>query len=164
MVDIELIKKEISYDPLSGELRWKVIKNCRKNPIGSSDDEGYLIFKFMGKALKCHRVAFAITYGRWPDNIDHINRVKNDNRLINIRECTKSENLRNRTVFKKNKTGVKGLHLKRLRNGYQYYYANVAGNGVKIGKTFKFNEDGKSAAIDWLDSVRNKLHKDFSCK
>ena len=44
-----------------------------------------------------HRIVWFMAYGAWPeDQIDHINRVKDDNRLENLRDVTCSENLFNR--------------------------------------------------------------------
>jgi hypothetical protein len=49
-----------------------------------------------GERLLAHRVIWAIVYGRWPrDQIDHINGVKDDNRLANLREATAVTNQRN---------------------------------------------------------------------
>lgn len=43
-----------------------------------------------------HHVAWFMTYGVWPMEIDHINRDRADNRIVNLREVTRAENLRNR--------------------------------------------------------------------
>jgi hypothetical protein len=58
---------------------------------------GSLTFQGCNVQLRAHRVAWALHYGRWPDcEIDHINRVRSDNRLKNLREASRTENARNR--------------------------------------------------------------------
>jgi len=57
---------------------------------------------------KAHRLAWLYTYGEWPvGDIDHINECKGDNRIINLREATRAENMQNRS--KANKNGHSGL-------------------------------------------------------
>jgi len=48
-------------------------------------------------------------YGIQPIEIDHINMVKDDNRISNLRECTRSQNNANRLTCKSNKSGAKGV-------------------------------------------------------
>lgn len=44
-----------------------------------------------------HRLAWFLHYGEWPSkDLDHKNRVRTDNRIENLRECTQLENTRNR--------------------------------------------------------------------
>jgi hypothetical protein len=57
---------------------------------------GYLSVSFMGHMWRAHRLAWRISHGHWPDHeIDHINGMKDDNRLANLRDVTHSENMRN---------------------------------------------------------------------
>jgi hypothetical protein len=59
---------------------------------------GHLTINNRKRILRAHRVAWALSTGRWPpDLIDHINRVKRDNRLANLREATHAQNLQNKS-------------------------------------------------------------------
>lgn len=62
-----------------------------------------------GKEYLEHRLAWFYTLGVWPERIDHVNGVKDDNRLSNLRECTIAENNQNRRRKKNNKSGHKGV-------------------------------------------------------
>ncbi len=96
------VKELIHYDPESGVFRWK-----DGNVAGATHSSGYLQTYVAGHKLSLHRLAWFITYGRWPVEIDHINRVKTDNRISNLRNCTRSENAQNR-LLPKGKSGLKG--------------------------------------------------------
>lgn len=81
------------------------------------DSKGYRLVRIGGKYRQGHRVAFWLATGTWPpDEIDHRNRIKNDNRWRNIRPATKAENAQNRKVYINNRLGVRGVRLR--RDGY----------------------------------------------
>jgi len=72
--------------------------------------QGYITIKINKKAYQAHRLVWLYTYGDWPiDQIDHINKVKNDNRLINLRQVNNSENQQNVGLRRDNTSGHKGV-------------------------------------------------------
>lgn len=79
-----------SYDPTTG-----LFRNRRTNRvIGSLTKDGYVRVKFG----VVHRVAWFYVHGQWPEHdIDHINGVRSDNRLSNLRPATDIQNLQNIT-------------------------------------------------------------------
>jgi hypothetical protein len=53
-------------------------------------------------SILAHRAAWAITHGRWPIGVDHINGDRSDNRLENLREADQQTNLRNASLSERN--------------------------------------------------------------
>jgi hypothetical protein len=107
----ERLKEILDYDPETGEFHWKAWVGARVkvgDRAGGVDNYGYWVIKIGGKLLKAHRLAWLYIYGYLPENqIDHINRIKHDNRILNLREVSRSCNMRNKkgcTLF-----GVKGV-------------------------------------------------------
>lgn len=66
-----------------------------------------------------HRLCFYYMTGRWPNEIDHINNIKDDNSWVNIRECDRSQNNRNKGLQKNNKYGCPGIVYYRPTNKYR---------------------------------------------
>lgn len=102
----------LSYDPATGELRWKIRREGVKLGAiaGSLDALGYRTIGISGKVYKAHRLAWFIHHGAWPERgLDHINEVRDDNRLVNLRLATKGQNGANRGKTKSNKSGFKGV-------------------------------------------------------
>ena len=67
--------------------------------------------------------------------IDHINRIKTDNRKINLKWCSQSKNMMNRKVQKNNKLGKK--YIQKRKNGYIFRFTK---NNFYQGK-FKTLDD-----------------------
>ena len=101
------------YDPETGELRNRVDRSSRAQAgtlAGWRDAGGYFSVLVRGKYYRVHRVAWLMTHGVWPAaQIDHVNGVRDDNRMANLRESTNSENLCNRGSTVNNRTGFKGV-------------------------------------------------------
>ena len=66
--------------------------------------------------IYAHRAAWAITYGEWPNVIDHINGNPADNRIINLRSVSQSLNSRNQRLRSTNTSGHCGVYFYKSRN------------------------------------------------
>jgi len=113
MLTQEELKETLDYDPESGIFRWKVAKGLRVKVgdiAGTLHPNGYRYIKINGKRYLEHRLAWLYVHGEWPeDMIDHINGIKDDNRIENLRESTRSENGMNRSKQINNTSGYKGV-------------------------------------------------------
>ena len=93
------------YDPETG-----LITRTRGRSVSNAIwHKGYKRVRYMGRQLLQHRVAWHIMTGQWPEQIDHINGDRADNRWINLREASHSVNSRNSARRKDNYSGVAGV-------------------------------------------------------
>lgn len=94
------------YNPETGVIIW-IKSTSRKIKIGqiagTVNNTGYLRISYQGKLYQAHRLAWYLHYGAWPtNNIDHINGVKTDNRINNLRDATQSTNTLNKKGHREN--------------------------------------------------------------
>lgn len=106
-ISVERLRQLIRLDPATGLLYWlprdDAAFNGRlagKEALSALNRDGYKIGLIFRRNYQAHRVAFALHYGRWPGGqIDHVNGDKDDNRPENLREATRSQNMRNRPGY-----------------------------------------------------------------
>ena len=125
------LKELLDYDPATGNFTW--IKSSAKQIgvgeiAGTITCYGYIQIKICKKCYTAHRLAFLYMTGNWPNNqVDHINRIRNDNRWINLRQCSHSQNLGNSTKRCDNTSGYKGVVLDKRDNTWQ---AKIGGKNI----------------------------------
>jgi hypothetical protein len=115
-MDVIRLRELLEYDPATGQFWWKH-KRRRVNPgdlAGCLISQGYIHVSIDGVAYKAHRLAWLHCHGRWPtEEIDHVNGVRSDNRIVNLREASSAENHRNKKLQINNKCRLKGVRRKR---------------------------------------------------
>lgn len=117
----------------NGELFWKdnfsrkAKKGKKCGSVNKSD--GYCYVQINKKRYPAHRIIFHMHYGYLPEFLDHINGIRLDNRIENLRPATKQQNQQNRKVMSNNKSGHPGVI---WREKYQKWEAYI-----KTGK-YKF--------------------------
>lgn len=84
-------------------------QNAGRLAFISNHKGGYLMGAIFNKHILAHRVIVAMHTGKWPDQVDHINGKRWDNRLVNLRAVTQSENCKNAKVRSDNSSGVTGV-------------------------------------------------------
>jgi hypothetical protein len=112
MITQTRLRELLQYAPETGEFTWKVSHPRAKAGAvaGAIDHYGYVVIRLDGRLYKAHRLVWLYVHGVWPlKNIDHINRIKNDNRLENLRLADQSINMHNVDVRVGSKSGVAGV-------------------------------------------------------
>jgi hypothetical protein len=119
------IKECLDYNPETGAFFWKVrplahFKSERRQrvfnsvypgkPCGHLSEEGYLVIRLSGFLYKAHRLAWLYIHGNMPTEwLDHINRNRSDNRIVNLRLASTELNAQNASVRSDNTSGVQGV-------------------------------------------------------
>lgn len=115
MLTAERLRHLFSYNPDTGVFTRRISLSNRvkvgEEIVGSPNEKGYLRFHVDGWLYKAHRLAWLYVHGEWPDQLDHINGDKADNRIANLRLATTKQNHGNRPKNRNNTTGYKGVHL-----------------------------------------------------
>lgn len=117
----EKVKEYLEYNPANGFLTWikrpskKVHKNSRAGFLRKSGYRGITLF---GTSYIEHHIIWFYVHGYWADEIDHINHVKDDNSLSNLRAVTHAENSRNMKKLKNTITGEQGIYYDRKKDRY----------------------------------------------
>lgn len=110
----DLLRQLVDYDATTGVFRWRVTKNNRLRPgdqAGSVRPNGYVNLGVAGKLYLAHRLAWLYVHGKWPDSeLDHVNRIRSDNRIANLREATRALNCQNSLQSGRNTSGHKGVY------------------------------------------------------
>ena len=133
---VEEARSRLNYDPATGRLTWKKLRNTLR--IGweakSLDVAGYVQVNISGTMVKGHRLAWLLHYGAWPDgDIDHINGVRNDNRISNLRCVSPKVNCQNQRVGSRpSVTGLIGVHLPGRGSANKRYRAKIWVDGRQI--------------------------------
>lgn len=130
MADFLTFSHHLRYDPDSGHLFWKTPGRRRRIgvPVGCLSRDGYLHVGLNKKYYLAHRVSWMLYYGEWPaKHIDHINHLKTDNRIINLRQVSSQENGKNQKFYISNTSGAIGVS-----RHYGKWVANITVNGKRI--------------------------------
>lgn len=157
-ISVETLRALLAYDPATGAFTWRARPDnlsfttrwAGKAAFTAYNGHGYKTAIIMSRRVMAHRAAFAIYYGRAPQGeIDHINGVRDDNRIENLREVSSALNKRNAAKSRRNTSGVTGVSWKKAYGKWQACFA-VQRRQIHLGY---FTE--KQDAIDALLAARS---------
>lgn len=154
---IKDIKEHLEYSPETGLFRWKKSGSGRQVGwfAGTPDGSGHLRVAIFGKRYQAHRLAWMIVYETSPrECLDHINGVRGDNRICNLREATHTQNVWNTDW----PPGKKGLPRGVDAVGKNKFRARAMINGV-MRYTTRF-DSAEAAGFAYLQLVQ-KHRGDF---
>ena len=119
---LERLLYVMNYDPTTG-IFVANLTNRRRKAGARSDrlvESGYRLVCIDGKEYRAHRLAWLYVHGCWPTGeIDHINNIRTDNRIANLREATSIENNRNIKIRSNNTSGYKGVWYSKRRKKWR---------------------------------------------
>ncbi len=154
-IPLTRLRDILEYNPESGEFVWRVSLNSRA-PVGSIagtiQPSGYIRIKINGVRFMAHRLAWLWVNGIDPVcEIDHINRVRSDNRIGNLREASGKQNKENQSLRVDNTSGHKGVHWDKAREKWMVF----VGHHRKFKYLGRYNDLNEAIAV--ADDARRKL-------
>jgi hypothetical protein len=164
MIGIPELRKLLSYNPETGVLTWNErpssdfsdrriwkmwnTKYSGKQALTHVNNNGYFRGRVSGQYMMAHVACYALYHGVFPTlHIDHINGDRGDNRALNLRAVTQSENMRNTKISVRNTSGVMGVRF--VANRWRARI-NVDGREINLGR-YKKKEDAISAREEALE-------------
>lgn len=136
MITAERLRELLDYDASTGHFRWRHRTGTRGGVrlgdyAGASNGSGYFVIRIDGRLYRSHRLAWLWTHGEWPPrDLDHINGCRWDNRLINLRIATNSQNQANQRRVRST-SGLKGVS--RHPDGRWIARIRVQGKAIHLG-------------------------------
>jgi HNH endonuclease len=129
MITQEQLKAILDYDPETGIFIWRGSGHGKRGTVGTVSPQGYRRIMIDYQQYPAHKLAWLYVHGEWVQ-LDHINLDRDDNRLLNLRKATRSENLGN---CLSRRDGLKGCWFERRRRSYKKWGARIQ----KAGKVFR---------------------------
>ena len=148
------------YDPESGGiyiLKSRSSRYLEGDVMDRIVTSGYIQLSAISTIIYAHRFAYYYMTHSLPDEVDHINGVKHDNRWCNLRSCTHSQNMKNQNIHHTNTSGYRGVS-KTNNKKVDKWRGQIACNGKRYQKFgFLSPED----ANDWVVGMSIELYGDM---
>lgn len=166
----ELLLQLLRYDAETGKLFWlpRPLENFARESRGkvwnarfagkeafSLGARGYVTIAINGQRYYAHRIIWRMATGEIPNEVDHINGDKIDNRLVNLRSATRETNGRNLSIKSNNTSGVNGVYWNKKDRRW-VAYGKLDHRMVVIGR---FKEKQEASAARQLWSAANGFHE-----
>lgn len=130
IINQEKLKELLDYDPETGLFSQKTPSRITTK-AWTTTGKGYIRIRIYGKQYRAHRLAWLYVNGYWPSNyIDHINGIRSDNRISNLRDVTNRQNHQNRKIHIDGK--LVGTYFNKKINKWQAFIS-ISGKKKFIG-------------------------------
>lgn len=165
----KFVQELFNYEAETGILYWKRPTGSRSvpgSPVGTLNFHGYYTVGIFGKKYKVHRIIWLYVYGYNPEHeLDHINRIRTDNRIANLREVSRQCNLRNAKQHKSNTTGVTGISFDRRTSNWTSWITIDSKNRF-LGRYSDYTEAvcirlATEQCLNWSDCENNSSAKQY---
>lgn len=120
----------LAYDPDTGIFTWitPTSNRVKKGAVcACKDKHGYVVIRLDSRLYKAHQLAWLYMFGEFAKELDHINRVPHDNRIVNLRIASRSEQMHNAGMLRNNTSGVKGVSWHKTA---KKWHVRIWSNGV----------------------------------
>lgn len=151
MLTQERVRELFDYNPETGDLIRRVSKANRPagSVAGSVNARGHVNIQVDGKLYAAHQLVFLYHHGWLPQEIDHENRVKTDNRIGNLRPATSSQNKGNIELLRNNSSGYRGVS-RNARSGKWHAQIKIHGKQTYLGRA----DTPEQAAVIYNQAAR----------
>lgn len=154
------LRQVLSYDEAAGVFRWLLPPSNRVSVGGIAGvitGAGYRYIRIDGYSYLAHRLAWLYVHGEWPKNlIDHINLVRDDNHIANLRQATTAQNGHNSRLRSTNRSGLKGVSWASSKGRW---HARIVANYVTYSLGYF---DTKERAHEAYQAAALRLHGEFA--
>lgn len=137
MISAHELRSLLSYDPDRGIFTWVTTMGARAqagSKAGTVIGRGYLQVQIFGRKYLVHRLVWLHVTGEWPTgDVDHINGDTGDNRIVNLRLATPSENQGNSKRPANNTSGYKGVTIDKSAGKFMARI-RIAGRNTHLGR------------------------------
>ena len=155
---LKIAAKSLHYNSETGVLIWSIGRADRiGNIAGYVDSSGYRKVMVKGFNFRAHVLCWFIHHGKLPNGeIDHINGKKDDNRMDNLREATRSQNCMNMKLRSDNASGFKGVY---WREHAKRFTANIWKDSKR--KSLGYFDTAEQAHDAYVKASK-EVHQEFA--
>jgi hypothetical protein len=152
------LRELFDYSPETGVfIRRKTLGSAKIGTEVGCLSQGYYRVRVDNKLYLLHRLVWLYVNGEFPEFIDHINRIRTDNRIANLRAVTKKQNQENREKQRNNKSGFKGVNWDTNRKKWFVCIQNY-GKTIALGR---FDDVNVAAEVYKQAALRIHSHSNL---
>lgn len=145
LLTVDYVRSILDYNPSTGVFTWQWRADVPRGwntkfagkEAGGSSGHGYRTLRIKNRSYYFHRLAHLYVTGRWPEEVDHANGDKSDNRWDNLREAEHAQNSANADRPSKNTSGRQGVSWDKV-NGRWRADIKIRGRSINLGRFKEF--------------------------